>query len=352
MRQIKINNLFNNLIMSEENAGRRYFWEVEEDPAPGYEEIEREVSEEDSSEADTMFTVKTADQWTDEALMRETPEPLWKNLWHEGEVACLFADSNVGKSIYAVQIGSHIAQRKRVLYFDFELSDKQFQMRYTTPDNRKVTFGKNFLRCEIDPDLIGEGSIEDSIIRDIERVALQYKSRILIIDNITYLSGVTESPDCASRLMLNLMRLKKKYGLSILVLAHTPKRNMTSPLTQNDLAGSKKLYNFFDSVFAIGKSAKDGNIRYVKQLKVRACECTYGADNVLLNEIGYNGSFLSFIENGTGKEAEHLKTAGEETENRNRMRVLSLREEGKSIREIADALGLSRSKVGRIASSI
>lgn len=56
--------------------------------------------------------------------------------------------------------------------------------------------------------------------------------------------------------MMKLMNLKKQYGWSLLVIAHTPKRNLSSPITQNDLAGSKKLYNFFDSVVAIGKSAK------------------------------------------------------------------------------------------------
>lgn len=55
--------------------------------------------------------------------------------------------------------------------------------------------------------------------------------------------------------MIHLNNLKKRYGLSILVLAHTPKRSMECPITSNDLAGSKRLYNFFDSVFAIGKSA-------------------------------------------------------------------------------------------------
>ena len=38
---------------------------------------------------------------------------------------------------------------------------------------------------------------------------------------------------------------QKRYALSILVLAHTPKRSLDCPITSNDLAGSKRLYNFF-----------------------------------------------------------------------------------------------------------
>ncbi len=51
-------------------------------------------------------------------------------LWHEGEVCCLFADSNLGKSIFAVQMADEIARDQNVLYVDCELSDKQFQLRY------------------------------------------------------------------------------------------------------------------------------------------------------------------------------------------------------------------------------
>ena len=51
--------------------------------------------------------------------------------------------------------------------------------------------------------------------------------------------------------------LKSKYGLSILVLAHTPKRDSGKPLGRNDLQGSKMIINFCDSAFAIGESAKN-----------------------------------------------------------------------------------------------
>ena len=79
------------------------------------------------------------------------------------------------------------------------------------------------------------------------------------------------------------------------------------PITQNDLAGSKKLYNFFDSVFAIGKSAKDNSVRYIKQLKVRYGNYTYDADNVIVSAIEKIGTFLQFVNIGYAAEKEHLK---------------------------------------------
>ena len=104
-----------------------------------------------------------------------------------------------------------------------------------------------------------------------------------------------EKGDAAGRLMIQLNNLKKRYALSILVLAHTPKRSLDCPITSNDLAGSKRLYNFFDSVFTIGKSAQDGGLRYVKQLKVRYGTFSHDADNVIVYEIDKVDAFLQFV---------------------------------------------------------
>ena len=43
-----------------------------------------------------------------------TPRALWDSFWYEGELSCLFADSNVGKSILAVQIADRIARTDNV----------------------------------------------------------------------------------------------------------------------------------------------------------------------------------------------------------------------------------------------
>ena len=61
-----------------------------------------------------MFLVKTANQTVDDARKRPDPVSLWHGLWYEGEVCCLFADSNLGKSILAVQMADEIARTRRV----------------------------------------------------------------------------------------------------------------------------------------------------------------------------------------------------------------------------------------------
>lgn len=295
-----------------------------------------------------MLTIKTANRTIREAALRPNPDALYLTLWYEGEVCCLFSDSNLGKSILAMQIAAQIAERRKVLYFDFELSDKQFQLRYSDEQGNLNTFPDNLYRVEINRESLDVSNFEDAIIGNIEQAALQTDAKILIIDNLTYLCIASEKGDVAGALMFRLMALKKKHGLSMLILAHTPKRCLSNPITQNDLAGSKKLYNFFDSVFAIGKSAKDSNLRYIKQLKVRYGNYTYDSDNVIVSAIEKVGAFLQFVNIGYATENEHLKEPSEKDVSQEIENVKQLSGQGKSIREIAKELNISKSKVGRI----
>ena len=87
-----------------------------------------------------VFTVKTASRWIEQAKTRPIPQMLFGEFWFEGELCILFADTNLGKSILAVQIGNSIskgeqirgfkleAPKQPILYFDFELGDKQFEL--------------------------------------------------------------------------------------------------------------------------------------------------------------------------------------------------------------------------------
>ena len=179
-------------------------------------------------------------------------------------------------------------------------------------------------------------------------MTLQTGCKIFIVDNLTYLCCAMEKGDAAGRLMIQLNNLKKKYGLSVLVLAHTPKRSLDCPITSNDLAGSKRLYNFFDSVFAIGKSAQDGELRYVKQLKVRYGTFSHDADNVIIYEIEKVDAFLQFVFRGYSTEKEHLKKLGDNESSQRDCQILQLSRSGKSVREIASQVNCGKSTVSRI----
>ncbi len=295
-----------------------------------------------------MLSIKSANRTLTEASMTANPKQLYGEFWFEHEIGCLFADSNVGKSILAIQIAEDIAKTGEiVLYFDFELSEKQFQLRFTDEQGNLHHFPSTLYRVQPDMNLIAsiDEPFEDALMRNIENVAVETKARILIIDNISILCMQMEKGEDSAALVQRLRTLKNKYGFSILIIAHTPKRNMSMPITQNDLAGSKKLFNFIDSCFAIGLSAQGGNMRYVKQVKVRNCEMRYGGDNVMVCHIEKVGTMVQFINMGTAPEHDHLRMVNRE-EQVQEARLLSA--SGLSLRDIASRMGVSKSTVDRM----
>ncbi|MBQ8034110.1 MAG: hypothetical protein IJ267_03130 [Bacteroidales bacterium] len=52
---------------------------------------------------------------------------------------------------------------------------------------------------------------------------------IIIIDNLTYLCNSSDKGVDAGLFMMKLMNLKKQYGWSLLIIAHTPKRTLQAP---------------------------------------------------------------------------------------------------------------------------
>ena len=275
--------------------------------------------------------------------------PLWLTLWHENEVACLFADTNMGKSIYAVQIAKAISSAgRRVIYFDFELSDKQFQLRYTDPDTDKLyPFSPLLIRSEFAKTSMPETISE--VVDCIEAEIVNKRCKIVIIDNITWICNRSESGDAAGELMTLLIGLKRKWGLSILCLAHTPKRAITTALTQNSLAGSKRIANFMDSLFAIEVDrTNQPSGRYVKQIKVRSAELTNGEERVLRYEIVKEHSMLHFKPIGTGNERMLLAGSSDEDKEAQHSRIIELAGSGMSQRAIAEEVGLSQSCVCRV----
>ncbi len=293
--------------------------------------------------------------------------PLIGDIWQTGELHLLFADTGVGKSVLAVAESDKISKGKdflflknsnralTVLYYDCELSDRQFRKRYTDEYSNEYPFSVNFYIDSIDfTELVKanpNNPFEDVLFAKIRHDIDFIKPQILVFDNITYLNmQTTQKTDIALETMRRLVDLKKEYKLSILVLAHTPKIDLSSPLTINSIAGSKHLTNFADSVSAIGKSNQGNNIRYIKQIKPsRNGEMIYDTDNVITCQLVKNDNFLTFEFLSFNSEYEHLKKI-DKSENRKEMieNAKTFKTEGKTYEQIALELLGSESKKGTI----
>lgn len=310
-----------------------------------------------------LFTVFTGNRWMELGEREPESKMLFGEFWHQGELCILFADTNAGKSVLAVQIGNSIALGKpiapfalrtkpsRVLYIDFELTTIQFYQRYAHPQGN-YNFTDNFLRAQLNPDTDIPGnysSYDQFILTGLEYRIKQAKATVLIIDNITCLRGGTENAAVALSLMQNLKALKADLNLSILVLAHTPKRrNPGSPLSADDLHGSKLLINFADSAFSICTSSTDPKLRYLKQIKQRSTAQVYGDDNVCLCRIQKHGNFLQFRFEGNSPERPHLRTRNQLNRELLTQKVAELSTKGLSQRQISRELHIALGLVNKL----
>jgi len=315
---------------------------------------------------DSLFVSKTANQWIEESKNKPIPKMLFGEFWFESELCILFADTGQGKSILSVQIAESIsrgtnisgfnleANPQKVLYFDFELSDKQFENRYSQNYSNHYIFNENFVRCEIKPDCeIPEGvSFEKYLNYSITEEIKNTGSKVLVIDNITYLGTEMEKAKDALPLMKELISLKKKHNLSILVLAHTPKRDLSKAITRNDLQGSKMLMNFCDSSFAIGESHHDQSTKYFKQIKVRQMEFKYDSNNIAVCELSKPDNFLRFEFAGFGYERDHLREPSKEEIDSRKDLVSKLKSDGLSNDQIGKEIGISEGAVRKILKKI
>jgi len=315
----------------------------------------------------TAFTIKSANECVRDANKRPRARKVYGELVMEGELTIIFGSTGTGKSTFAVQVGDRAASGisdehfsvetgpLRVLYVDFELSDRQFAARYSIKGDDgfncdSYVWSENFFRAEIDSknyDPSNYESLSTYMAEQIQVAVEMYKAQLLIVDNITWLKEGTETAKDALPLMKSLKRLKDAHELTVIALAHTPKRDAARALSINDLQGSMMLGNFADAVTAIGQSAKDKSVRYIKQIKVRTEEKQFDADNVAVFQNIKPDSFLKFDFLRFGYEREHLNTLTDAGRDEVTQQAKVYAQKGFSQRKIAAELGISLGAVNK-----
>jgi len=310
-----------------------------------------------------VFITKTPKQWFKEAAKIPDPKMLFDEIWYEGELCFFFSTPGAGKTILAFQIAQSIAtgisiheemlkmtaKPKKVFYLDIELSIKQFEARYKNKTSGEYyDLSDNILRAVLDfssIDYDNLANIESVIIESLKKAAINKGIEVFIIDNITSIYDPNDFRR-AIKFMHKLMRMKKTLNMSMLVLGHTPKRDMTQPLEIYSMAGSANLPNLIDSMFALGISNKENNRRYIKEIKNRNDEKKYGEKNVLDVIITRESGCLSFEICGSSEEWTHLKKPSQ-NEKRNADIIEAYQSGDKQI-EIAENFGISDRQVRNI----
>ncbi|MBK7392713.1 MAG: hypothetical protein IPI64_05340 [Chloracidobacterium sp.] len=178
----------------------------------------------------------------------------------------------------------------------------------------------------------------------------KHKIKVLIVDNISWLATANTHAGAALTLMKGLKGLKQDLGISVMVIAHTPKRPYARPMTDNDLAGAKTLANFSDTMIAIGKSHRGHDIRYIKHIKPRSGPGQDDASNVIVCRLEKPHNFPKFTFLEHGSERAHLMPYYDRAYHyreqlTNEARRLAA--EGLTERDIADKLCLGKTTVHR-----
>jgi KaiC/GvpD/RAD55 family RecA-like ATPase len=234
-------------------------------------------------------------------------EPLWGCLWERPGIAILAGEPGAGKSLVSVHVAHAVSSatsellglacsaNETVLYYDFELTDRQFESRFSD-----FPFTEKFIVGDFNPEALDVAFTFDQIAADLEETG----AKLLIIDNITALAlKTTADADASMAVMRGLKRLQVERGVSSLILAHPPKVPAGVPLSLNHVGGSKHITNFADSVFFIARSEQGPNTRYIKQVKNRTGEMLPG---VLVCEIAPMQGHLGFTLIGADEERSHL----------------------------------------------
>jgi hypothetical protein len=318
-----------------------------------------------------IVEIRAMNDWMHVASSQPVPKQLFDDLWREGELAILFGDTGKGKSALAVQIGESIARGRpffpfgmtakprNVLLLDFEMSEKQIEMRYSAdpePNSkgrlkRKYSFSKRFHRVVVRPEILYRESGEplENVLRELlHPLIVKTGASVLIIDNITHLKRTAESYRETVPLMKELQRLRRRFGLSILVIAHTRKRDAKRGIAINDLQSAGMLSKGVDNIFAIGQSRRHSAERYIKHIKPRNAEALYDASHVPVFRLGkIGGNFLGFEFTGFSNEKAMLAEPKDSDVWPLIEQVKRMHDEGTPIRTIADKLGISKTAAHR-----
>ncbi|MEX2234391.1 MAG: AAA family ATPase [Cyclobacteriaceae bacterium] len=279
----------------------------------------------------------------------ERPKQLAGPVWAQGELAFLFAEDGVGKSILAVQIGCAIVTGQSIPGFtcqvtaqpvaliDAELSDYQFNTRYPSglPSNfKRFTFNEDQQAALVKAEV-------QFVVDQIEAAANSCNSKVIILDNLSALTSMIDLTKTSDSIhLMGLLNELKKKGYSVLVIDHCRKpmkENEFKPISKHDLQGSKMKSNLADSVFSIGKSCQGENIRYIKALKIRSYEMVYTKKAVATMELRPDPLRLDFL--GLNGEWEHV--------NDQDSKIIRMSVEGKTQAEIAREIGISQQAVSK-----
>jgi len=280
------------------------------------------------------------------------PVDLWHGLLYQGEIACLFGQPNVGKTLLAMQIANHLHKRGlKTIYFDFENAAHQMKTRYNIDFNSSEGM---FTIKEFNNHYSTAPHDAASILKYIKAEIMTEQAHVVIIDDINNILG-SGSQQSVRQLLNTLRSWAKMFLVTILVIAHSDKCRPSQLTTLDSLTGSFELTYFFDSIFSLTRAnkynASHNNItHYIKQHKNRVGQLVYDDMNVITASLERDdqSGMLQFTNlYSGGNERQLLRDFGFRSDDDITQAILYYKSCFFTTREIAEIVGTSQSHVSR-----
>lgn len=297
--------------------------------------------------APSIFAIKPANAWLQEAASRPLPRDLWKNrgIIYTGMVTCIFGQPGAGKTILATQIAADIARAGTpVLYLDCGQPSRAFTSRYRTAQ-KQAAFPDSLLRAHLD--LCPENKklkLEDLLDALTEAIKQSGASVIFIDDITTIIASVTRCNPI--NLMAALNRLANENDLTLILVAQTPRRAQHRAVTETTMGRLKSIWAYVDSLIAI--TQLDETVHYIKQLKRSyGGPIRFGAEGIIACQLNCDTANLHFEEVDQLPESALLSEPKTDDQQQTVALVQEMHNMGSTVREIAQELNLSPATISR-----
>ena len=172
----------------------------------------------------------------------------------KGEVVLITGSPGIGKSTFLLQLSEEYSKIGNVFYVSGEESPRQIKQR---AERINVNSGNLYI-------------LSDTNIEKIEKVVLEDKPKVVVIDSIQtlYSENVNSVPGSVTQIRettLKIIEIAKKYEIAFYIVGHVTK--------DGKLAGPKLLEHMVDAVLQI-EGEKNSYYRIVRSIKNR-----YGSTN-------------------------------------------------------------------------
>ena len=190
-------------------------------------ELPKTVEQVNKSDKNKIFSVRTANARITEAKKIDIPKKLFGSFIYSEGLTVFYGNTHSGKTAVAMNIAEAITSGKQLseipmeaepqpcVFFDFELSDKNFELKSSEEYQNHYIYSDNLITVTPNLEKMDASQITAKFIIDqIKSVVEQLQAKVFFIDNISWLeqnvlSGEMNQSDAARDLGVSRQQISR-----------------------------------------------------------------------------------------------------------------------------------------------